>query len=100
MTPLNVALLVMLILSWCLQIALHEVNKRRYRRPELTRVENGWYTDVDVPIDGYHFHKCRFDRCTLVSGPGDSRLTSCVFGEGTTLLTSNAQEKGHEPTAQ
>ena len=47
--------------------------------PGLTRVENQWFYDVEVPLDGYHFYKCRFDQCVLLPGQGLSQLTLCVF---------------------
>lgn len=48
-----------------------------------TLVENQWYADTTVSLDGYHFHKCRFDRCSLRYASGDFELSYCVFGEGT-----------------
>lgn len=43
------------------------------------RVENQWYHNQQVNIDGYHFHKCRFDNCTIITSKGSFSFDHCYF---------------------
>ena len=51
----------------------------------LLRVQNIWYNEKTVHLDGYIFDGCRFDRCKLCFVSANFRLINCYIGEGTTI---------------
>lgn len=48
----------------------------------LVTVEDRYYRDCTVNLDGYEFVNCRFDRCMLATRTGHFRLKGCVIHEG------------------
>jgi hypothetical protein len=43
------------------------------------RVENQWYHNKQINIDGYHFVQCRFDNCTIITSKGTFSFDHCYF---------------------
>ena len=46
-----------------------------------TQVIGQWYSNARVSLDGYHFTKCRFDNCQLLSNTGDFQMINCYIAE-------------------
>jgi len=52
---------------------------------QLTLVQNLWYHDQSIVLDGYRFVNCRFDDCTLITHNGDFTLSHCFLSDGTRI---------------
>lgn len=42
-------------------------------------IEDRYYAQKRVNLDGYHFKNCLFERCEIVTGKGTFQLTNCKF---------------------
>ena len=43
------------------------------------QVQEHWFKNKQVTLDGYHFTRCRFDGCMLYINSAEFLLTSCVI---------------------
>ena len=44
-------------------------------------VEGRWFKDNTISLDGYHFKRCRFDKCVLRTNIGDFEMTDCFVAQ-------------------
>jgi hypothetical protein len=56
-------------------LVLNQLLKRR------TVVQNLWYQNQQLDLDGYHFINCRFDNCVLITNNGDFQITRCFIAD-------------------
>lgn len=51
-----------------------------------TVVESKWFEGKIIPLDGYDFVNCRFDRCSLTHHGSDWKLEGCAIVDSTIAL--------------
>lgn len=49
------------------------------------QVENVWYNNKEVKLDGYVFKGCRFDKCVLIATSANFELDSCFIDASTVI---------------
>ena len=49
------------------------------RPPPPPLIQNRWFKDETIRIDGYTFERCRFDRCKLVTQMASFTFRSCFI---------------------
>ena len=47
--------------------------------PEPPLVQDRWFKDVTIHVDGYVVERCRFDRCTLVTEQASFGFRECFI---------------------
>ena len=56
------------------------------------RVENKWYHQQVVSLDGYTFVKCRFDNCQIYTTKGTFTLDHCILSGCSVTFYGEAQK--------
>ena len=64
---------------------------------ERVEVRDRFWKDEVIPIDGYRFVNCRFERCVLVFQWPDFEFLDCAFPE-TNILPKRTYEMGLSET--
>ncbi len=65
--------------------ALEHLQLLREALTKRTEVRDLCYRDATIPVDGYHFLNCRFERCVLVSRTADFVIEGCHIGCDSTV---------------
>ena len=58
---------------------------RESYRTTRTLIENRWYEETPVFLDGFHYKNCRFDRCMLINIHTDFEIESCFISPDTRI---------------
>jgi len=45
--------------------------------PQPKIIQDRWFKDTNIDIDGYTFQRCRFDRCSLITEAATFNFESC-----------------------
>ncbi|OGW76161.1 MAG: hypothetical protein A2Z72_01330 [Omnitrophica bacterium RBG_13_46_9] len=51
----------------------------------LEKVEDLYFKEDEIYIDGYSFKNCRFDACKLITEVGNFKFEDCLFNPGTEM---------------
>lgn len=54
------------------------------------RIDGKWYYKKNIHLDGYHFVRCRFDNCRIVTTTGSFLIDHCVFSGGKIFFQGQA----------
>jgi hypothetical protein len=54
------------------------------------KVENQWYHNQQINIDGYNFQRCRFDNCKIITSKGSFSFDHCFFSNCTFMYNDEA----------
>ena len=53
-------------------------------------IENRWFNNQDVTLDGFNFVRCRFDNCRFLVGRGAFKFDHCLVAGGSAQYSEEA----------
>lgn len=63
----------------------HEYKKMLRDDGSLAKVDNSYWKDETIQLDGYHFRRCRFNNCQLIFSTTNYKLDHCRIDDNCTI---------------